>query len=96
MKSQLIADRYIPKDSTFHKHRCENQKSFRKQSCRNWAEYFPLWGEVEPSTVTEATTGLLYEPRMMIKDDECGAIGGMLGRENLTNCHFVHNKSHVT
>jgi hypothetical protein len=33
------------------------------------------------STVTEATTGLLYQPQMMDDDDdECGAVGGMLGR----------------
>jgi hypothetical protein len=33
------------------------------------------------STITEATTGLLYQPRMM-DDDECGAVGGMIGRGN--------------
>jgi hypothetical protein len=33
------------------------------------------------STITEATTGLLYQPRMM-NDDECGAIGVMLGMGN--------------
>jgi hypothetical protein len=32
-------------------------------------------------TITEATTGLLYQPRMM-DDDECGAVGGMLNRQN--------------
>jgi hypothetical protein len=34
------------------------------------------------STITEATTGLLYQPWMMDDDDECGALGGMLGRRN--------------
>jgi hypothetical protein len=35
-------------------------------------------------------------------DDECGAIGGMLGRgtevlgENLPQCSFVHIKSYMT
>jgi hypothetical protein len=31
--------------------------------------------------INETTTGLLYQPRMM-DDDECEAIGGMLGRGN--------------
>jgi hypothetical protein len=38
------------------------------------------WSETEPN-ITEAGTGLLYQPRMM-DDDEYGAIGGMLGKEN--------------
>jgi hypothetical protein len=38
------------------------------------------WSGIE-STITEATTGLLYQPQMM-DDDECGAIGEMLGRGN--------------
>jgi hypothetical protein len=39
------------------------------------------WSGTE-STITEATTGLQYQPRMM-DDDECGAVGGMrIGRGN--------------
>jgi hypothetical protein len=38
------------------------------------------WSETE-STITAAITGLLYQPRKMM-DDECGAIGAVLGRGN--------------
>jgi hypothetical protein len=30
------------------------------------------------SNITETTDGLFYQPRM-VDDDECGAVGGMLG-----------------
>jgi hypothetical protein len=33
-------------------------------------------------TITEASTGLLYQPGMMMDDDECGAVSGMFGRGN--------------
>jgi hypothetical protein len=39
------------------------------------------WGGTE-STITEATAGLLYQPRMVMGDDECGAVGGMIGSGN--------------
>jgi hypothetical protein len=37
----------------------------------------------------------------MIYDDECGAVGGMRtgrgnSRVNLSQCHFVHYKFHMT
>jgi hypothetical protein len=38
------------------------------------------WSLAGP-TVAGATTGLLYQLRMM-DDDECGAIDGMIGRGN--------------
>jgi hypothetical protein len=51
---------------------------------------------------TAATTGLLYQPRM-IGDGDCGEISGMkIGRvievlrENLPQRHFLHQKSHMT
>jgi hypothetical protein len=51
---------------------------------------------------TAATSGLLYEPRM-IGEGDCGAIGGMkIGRgnqstrRNLPQHQLVHNKSHKT
>jgi hypothetical protein len=35
---------------------------------------------------------------MMDDDDECGAVGGMIGRgkPKYLECHFVHHKSHMT
>jgi hypothetical protein len=33
------------------------------------------------STITEATTGLVYQPRMVM-DNDCGTIGAILGRES--------------
>jgi hypothetical protein len=44
----------------------------------------------------------LYQPQMMMDDDECGAVDGIIGRgnrttwENLSQCRFVHHKSHMT
>jgi hypothetical protein len=38
------------------------------------------WSETG-AIINEATTGLLYQPWMM-EDDECGAVGGIIGRRN--------------
>jgi hypothetical protein len=44
---------------------------------------------------TAATTGLLYQLRMI--DGDCGAIGEMkIGMGNLPERHSVHHKSHMT
>jgi hypothetical protein len=51
---------------------------------------------------TAATTGLFYQLQM-IRDSDCGAIGGMkIGKgielfgDNLPQYRFVHHKSHMT
>jgi hypothetical protein len=43
--------------------------------------FFFGWSETE-FTIIEAITGLLYQPRMMMDDYECGAIGGMICKGN--------------
>jgi hypothetical protein len=40
---------------------------------------FVLWGGLEPN-ITEATTDLLYQRRLMMVDDEYGATDGKLGK----------------
>jgi hypothetical protein len=65
--------------------------------------FSPLWGGEEPSSLLlrPLTNNLLYQPRIM-DDDECGAVGGMPGREtkvlseNLPQYHLVHHKFHIT
>jgi hypothetical protein len=50
---------------------------------------FVYWGGVEPSPILlRPVNGLLYQ--------ECGVIGGTLGRGNLPKCRFVHRKFHMT
>jgi hypothetical protein len=45
--------------------------------------FFPFWGGVELNwLLLRPPFGLLYHPWMMMDDDECGAIGRMLGRGN--------------
>jgi hypothetical protein len=64
--------------------------------------FFPSflgWSGTE-STNIEATTGLLYQPPMIMDDNECGVIGGMVSRgilgETLPQCSFVQHKYHMT
>jgi hypothetical protein len=40
-----------------------------------------LWSGTE-FTVTEATAGLLYQSWMVMDDDECGEVGGMIGNQS--------------
>jgi hypothetical protein len=60
--------------------------------------YFLGWSGTE-STITEATKWPIVPAP---DDDECGAVGGMLGKgkrvlgEDLPQCRSVHHPSHVT
>jgi hypothetical protein len=54
-------------------------------------------------SVTESTTGLLYQLWIMMDVDEYGVIGRMLGRGNQSTCRelapvpcFMHHKSLMT
>jgi hypothetical protein len=50
--------------------------------CLTLKAFSLLQSGVKPSPIgTSATTGLLYQLRMM-DDDDCGAVGGMLDRGN--------------
>jgi hypothetical protein len=48
------------------------------------------------STITQAITGLLYEPRMMEQSAECLAKETEELGENVHQFRFVHHKSHMT
>jgi hypothetical protein len=43
--------------------------------------FFSFWDGVEMSPLLlRQFIGLLYQPRMMVMDDNCGEMGGMVGR----------------
>jgi hypothetical protein len=45
--------------------------------------FFPLgWSVTQFTIINQTTTGLLYQPSVMMNYDDCGAIGGMLVRGN--------------
>jgi hypothetical protein len=62
------------------------QVSRHVKNVPGWAAYrpppillpFPLWGW----RPTQPIIGLLYQPQMMMDNDECAVAGGMLGRGN--------------
>jgi hypothetical protein len=43
--------------------------------CRVMLMFSFLGWSLKESIIIEATTGLLYQPRMIMDDDECGVIG---------------------
>jgi hypothetical protein len=53
---------------------------------------------MEPSPITEDTTGLLYQPQMMNVEQSVEYLVGetKVFRENLPQYDFVHHKSHMT
>jgi hypothetical protein len=62
--------------------------------------FFSLVWSRTASTITEATTRLLYQPRIIMDDNECGAICAMLclagETEVLPQCCFVHHISQTS
>jgi hypothetical protein len=67
-------------------------------SIRQWTVSDFFFNSRRGTLGTAATTGLVYQPRM-IGEGDCGEIGGMKigrGNRNLPQRHFVHHKSHMT
>jgi hypothetical protein len=61
-----------------------NEMGLKKATCFSFPPS-PFLGRRGPkSTITEATTCLLYQPKMMMDDDKCGPVSGMLGKGNLS------------
>jgi hypothetical protein len=53
---------------------------FSMHECR---KKYVSWSGMEPSPLVQRPlNGVLYQPRMMMNDDECGTFGVMLGKGN--------------
>jgi hypothetical protein len=76
MQSLLLE--FTQKNLIIYRHRVK----FKIQILYFYLLFFFLGCSGNESVVTEATTGLLYQPLMMMDGKECGEIGGMIDKGN--------------